>query len=182
MTDYLVNIDVILLKLVNVTAKNSLFDLFMPVITLGGSFYLVITAGLTIAFFVKKEKVYFAGSFVAVMFISLYAYRFMKVFFERQRPVFSHEWVNIIGFPLESYSFPSGHSTIAFTWAVFMSLKYPRGRIYYLTIAGLVAFSRVYMGVHYPSDVFAGAILGSLIALAWNAFFERIRGSSVKQS
>lgn len=178
MTDYLLNIDAFLLKLVNVTAKNTVFDMIMPVITLGGSFYLMLATGLVVALFVKKEKAYFAGSFVAVMFISVYAYRFMKVFFERQRPVFSYEWVNIIGFPLESYSFPSGHSTIVFTWAVFMSMKHPRDKMYYLTIAVLVAFSRVYMGVHYPSDVFAGAILGSFIAFSWNTFFERIKGRS----
>jgi len=177
MTDFLTNIDVTLLRFVNVTTKNSVFDLVMPVVTWGGSFYLIILAGLAIALFVKSEKVYYAGSFVVVMFISRYAYRFMKVFFERQRPIFSHEWINIIGFPLQSYSFPSGHSTIAFTWAIFMSIKHPRGRIYFLTIAALVAYSRVYMGVHYPSDVFAGAILGSFIALAWNGFFERIKGS-----
>ena len=149
----------------------------MPIITWGGNFYFVILAGLAIALFVKREKVYYAGSFVVVMFISRYAYHFMKIFFERQRPMFSHEWVNVIGFPLQSYSFPSGHSTIAFAWAVFMSVKHPRGRIYFLTIAVLVAFSRVYMGVHYPSDVVAGAILGSFISLAWNAFFERMRRS-----
>ncbi len=175
MIDFILNTDVKLLNFINVAIKNSLFDAIMPVITWGGSFYLVIVAGLLCAFLFKKDKIFYAGSFVAVMFLARYSYRFLKLFFARGRPMFSYDWVNIIGFPLQSYAFPSGHSTVAFTCAVFMSFRFPKGRNYFLTVAAFVAFSRVYMGVHYPSDVLAGAVLGSLIAFLWHLFLEKLR-------
>ena len=63
----------------------------------------------------------------------------------------------------DSYSFPSGHSTTAFAVATSLSLDYPK---WYVIVpsyayAGTVAYSRLHLGVHYPSDVLTGAIIGS---------------------
>ncbi|RMF92298.1 MAG: phosphatase PAP2 family protein [Candidatus Schekmanbacteria bacterium] len=181
MIEYFINLDADILRFINVIIKNSLLDYSMPVITYAGSFYLVILGGILCFFMVRRDKIYNISSFIIVMLTARYSYRFLKVFFARQRPMYSYDWVNIIGFPLQSYSFPSGHSTIAFTWAVFMALKYPKGRVYFLSAAFLVALSRVYMGVHYPSDVLAGAILGSFIALFCNYILEKIKESAVKR-
>lgn len=63
----------------------------------------------------------------------------------------------------DSYSFPSGHSTTAFAVATSLSLDYPK---WYVIVpsyayAGTVAYSRLHLGVHYPSDVLTGALIGS---------------------
>lgn len=63
----------------------------------------------------------------------------------------------------DSYSFPSGHSTTAFAVATSLSLDYPK---WYVIVpsyayAGTVAYSRMHLGVHHPSDVLTGAIIGS---------------------
>jgi undecaprenyl-diphosphatase len=60
-----------------------------------------------------------------------------------------------------STSFPSGHSTDAFFLASFLAVLYPRLWPLYYTVAVLIAFSRVYLGVHYPGDVLAGAVIGA---------------------
>lgn len=62
-----------------------------------------------------------------------------------------------------SYSFPSGHTSSAFSTATSLSLIYPKWYVIAptMTWAGLVGYSRMHLGVHYPSDVIAGAILGS---------------------
>jgi undecaprenyl-diphosphatase len=63
-------------------------------------------------------------------------------------------------------SFPSGHSATSFACAVVLSRIAPRLTIPLFVLAALIAFSRVYVGVHYPFDVLAGALLGVALGLA----------------
>jgi membrane-associated phospholipid phosphatase len=69
------------------------------------------------------------------------------------------------------WSFPSGHATTAFAGAVALSYLWRRAAPLFFLLAAAIAFSRVYVGVHYPGDVLAGAALGSLVGLAWVAAF-----------
>lgn len=65
-------------------------------------------------------------------------------------------------------SFPSGHATTAFAAATFLGLWKPRWAPVTFALAGLVGVSRIYLGAHFPSDVLAGAALGTGVALlAW---------------
>ena len=59
---------------------------------------------------------------------------------------------------------PSGHATTAFAAALAAGLVHPRLRVPLLVLAGLIAVSRVWLGVHYPSDVLVGAAVGSAVA------------------
>ncbi|MEO1269340.1 MAG: phosphatase PAP2 family protein, partial [Myxococcota bacterium] len=70
--------------------------------------------------------------------------------------------------PLTKRSFPSGHAQYAFTWMVFMALLLPQGAIPFVTLACLVALSRVVLGVHFPLDVVVGALCGT--AFGWIGF------------
>ena len=70
-----------------------------------------------------------------------------------------------------SPSFPSRHSVSAFAFATGASLEKPAAGIPLLGLAAAVAYSRVYVGVHYPSDVVAGALLGSAVAVATRHFW-----------
>jgi membrane-associated phospholipid phosphatase len=64
-----------------------------------------------------------------------------------------------------THSFPSGHAAISFACATVVGAAEPRARLPLYVLAALVAWSRVYVGVHYPSDVAAGALIG--IALGY---------------
>jgi len=66
------------------------------------------------------------------------------------------------------HSFPSGHAAGAFTFAAFVSLQSPRASLPAFAFAALVAWSRCFLGVHYPSDILAGALLGASIGLAFS--------------
>ena len=63
-------------------------------------------------------------------------------------------------------SFPSGHATVSFACATLLSFYVPRAAPLFFLLAAAIAWSRVYVGVHYPLDVLGGAALGVLIAIA----------------
>ncbi|WP_019850938.1 phosphatase PAP2 family protein [Desulfitobacterium sp. PCE1] len=67
--------------------------------------------------------------------------------------------------PLRDASFPSGHSTAIFCIATVLVLAIPSSFILFYSLASIVAFSRVYLGMHYPSDIMIGASLGTITAL-----------------
>ncbi len=66
----------------------------------------------------------------------------------------------------QTSSFPSGHATVGFACATVIALSVPRLRWPVFALAALIAWSRVYVGVHYPLDVLAGALLGVGIGFA----------------
>lgn len=67
-----------------------------------------------------------------------------------------------------NYSFPSTHTTLAFAMAYILSREEPKLRWVFYTLAILISFSRIYLGVHFPVDVVTGAILGTIIG--WASF------------
>jgi undecaprenyl-diphosphatase len=80
-----------------------------------------------------------------------------------------------------STSFPSGHSASAAAFAVSVGRLLPGLRLPLRVAAGIVAFSRIYTGVHYPGDVVMGAALGTVVGRATSALVQRLRASSADQ-
>jgi undecaprenyl-diphosphatase len=74
-----------------------------------------------------------------------------------------------------STSFPSGHAASAFAFATAVGHLLPREAAALRALAGLVAYSRVHTGVHYPADVVAGSLLGSAVAQLTTRALERRR-------
>jgi undecaprenyl-diphosphatase len=75
-------------------------------------------------------------------------------------------------------SFPSGHATTAFATAVVLAAWYPRQAVGFVGLAALVGLSRILLGAHFPSDVLAGALLGSGVALAVYQHVPAVRGTA----
>jgi undecaprenyl-diphosphatase len=90
----------------------------------------------------------------------------LKDVFDRVRPPLADHAIGALVAVPRDASFPSGHAATAFAAAGVVALLHPRLRVAALGLAALVALSRVYLGVHYPSDVLAGAVLGLAIAVA----------------
>lgn len=73
----------------------------------------------------------------------------------------------------DTASFPSGHAATSFAGATILSLAFPRVAPGLLVLAAAIGFSRVYLGVHYPLDVLAGAVLGAAIAIVLRFLVQR---------
>jgi undecaprenyl-diphosphatase len=74
--------------------------------------------------------------------------------------------LNIRKIGIDDYSFPSGHTTAAFCIAVMIALTIPHLSVIAISIAIAVGISRMYLGVHFPSDVLVGMLLGSITSLS----------------
>jgi undecaprenyl-diphosphatase len=83
-----------------------------------------------------------------------------KALIPRHRP-YEHQ----LGPHSSTHSFPSGHAATSFACATVLAHYVPHLRVPLYVLAALIAFSRVYNGMHYPTDVLAGAILGVLVGL-----------------
>lgn len=85
----------------------------------------------------------------------------IALFFFRERPFQTHAVQLLVSHPLTAQSFPSLHAAFAFACATLLSYRAKRSVVAAVySIALLIAVSRIYVGVHYPSDIVAGALLG----------------------
>ncbi|MES2275156.1 MAG: phosphatase PAP2 family protein [Bacteroidota bacterium] len=94
----------------------------------------------------------------------------LKKITHRERPYLAHPDVIFGKSSSPDYSFPSGHTSVAFATATSLSLAFPKWYVIApsFAYAGAVGYSRMYLGVHYPSDVLAGAVVGTGSAfLTW---------------
>jgi len=94
----------------------------------------------------------------------------IKTYFKRRRPFITIIQAIVIGRKPGTWSFPSGHAAAAFGGAWLLNHKFSRFWGLRYLIAGLVAFSRIYLGDHYPGDVASGSLLGMFFAM----FFHRL--------
>lgn len=98
--------------------------------------------------------------------IELPLYLLLKNAIRRHRPCHGITGVAALIEPSDKFSFPSGHTAAAFVFAAVLAAFYPLLALPAFVLATLIGLSRVMLGVHYPGDIVAGAVLGLLSAAA----------------
>jgi undecaprenyl-diphosphatase len=96
--------------------------------------------------------------------LGLVIYTLLKRVFVRERPFITHTSIDLKAVPLDRYSFPSGHTLHAVSFAWQATAHFPELGWVLVPLAALIAGSRVVLGLHYPSDVLAGAAIGAALA------------------
>jgi membrane-associated phospholipid phosphatase len=123
--------------------------------------------GIMLLFIRKRPDMIWSG-IIATVFATIIV-NLMKFYFNLPRPpaVLDKNIINIIGPALSSHSFPSGHTVTIFTLTAILMFYFRKLiiRLLLISMACLVALSRIAVGVHWPSDVLAGAVVGILCAI-----------------
>lgn len=167
--DTLIKLDTLIFNFLNQDIANPLFDVFLPFWTdfQKEPLFLYLFLPLLLGFIIKTKnwnvlKVLVIAA-IATLIVDNINHFFVKGFFERSRPVDGILRIAKQG----NFSFPSSHAVDAFCFATILALAYPKRKWIFLFLASLTCLSRIYGGVHFPSDVIVGGIIGALFAYAF---------------
>lgn len=120
---------------------------------------------LALPFLYGQEALNASLHMVVVGLSALMIYKWLKTSTSRQRPCsYSADSIYQSVAPLDLYSFPSGHTMHATGFTIVLLTYYPEWAAIVVPFTVLVAMSRLVLGLHYPSDVAAGAVIGSGVA------------------
>jgi undecaprenyl-diphosphatase len=126
---------------------------------------LIVAIGLGADLLARRPPV--AGGLAAIAFLLTGEITTrLKDVFDRPRPALRYADIHPLVPTPDNGSMPSGHASTAFAAAVAVGLVHPRLRWPVVALAALIAFSRIWLGVHYPTDVLVGAALGTAVAIS----------------
>ncbi|WP_309568890.1 phosphatase PAP2 family protein [Clostridium estertheticum] len=126
----------------------------------------------------KKHRKIGLMALAALILSAILGDEILKNIFKRLRPADTMPTMNLLIERPLSYSFPSGHSMSSFAVAGVLVKYFKKYVIEIISLASLIAFSRVYLYVHYPTDVLVGAILGLVCSALVIYIFDNIKNNS----
>ena len=175
--DLLYTIDIKILLFINQTLSNPIFDFIMPLFdNVKNWIPFILIFWMSLSYFDKKNRKKLLILIPLVILIGDQIGKFIKHLELRDRP-----WVNLGelinhlgGKGGKHYSFPSNHALNISSISIIFSSIYKNYSMYIWFYAIIIIFSRVYIGVHYPGDVIAGAFIGILVGIVCYKFYKKI--------
>jgi undecaprenyl-diphosphatase len=163
---------------INHLPHNVMFDVLAQFFSGIGQWGVIWFIIAVVLFFREEERDhwFFLPTTLAIGLGIVVSELFLKWIIARPRPT---EAIGAIirTFP-GNYSFPSTHATIAWAMAFVLSREEPKFTFWFYLLATLISLSRIYLGVHYPTDVFGGALLGLGIGWIATLFSSKFHSSS----
>lgn len=152
-------------RFLNSGISNPVFDIIMPFLTDLNKhrFVLAIVLALLLWMFIRGDRTMRLAAFWLVITIIIsdqFSSSIIKYWFVRDRPCHVLHDVRLLVSCGSGYSFPSSHAVNNFAGALILAFFFPKAKWWFFGFAAAVAYSRVYVGVHYPLDVLGGAIIG----------------------
>ncbi len=173
MLEFLISIDRAVFLFFNSTISNPPFDYFFTYITHRDNWIIPGIVAATIFIVKEKKKACIVLLLLAITaaITDPFCVRVLKPLFHRLRPCHPSYFVDgkhiflagghfLLGYK-KSLSFPSAHAMNMFAGATLLAFLYPKRIIWFFSFGIPIAFSRIYIGVHYPFDSITGAVLGS---------------------
>lgn len=156
------NLDNYILLAIKKHLHNRYMDIIMPVITFMGNLgivWIVIAVPLIV---INRYRVIGKLIILSLIISTIIGEGIVKHIVKRARPCNNIDNTNLLISKPKSYSFPSGHTLSSFTVAEILSMYFVQFKFIFIAIALLIALSRLYLYVHYPTDVIAGIVIGLL--------------------
>ncbi len=183
MPSLIYQLDLKLFRLINQKLSNPVFDWFMPFIS-SKSFWLIpIFIGLVLLFWLGKKRGRIATLLIILTIATAdpFCARVLKPTFKRLRP--SHELsdVRLLGKKGGKYGFPSNHAANVAGSMLILAFFYRRYKYLCGGLALVVGYSRIYLGVHYPTDVLAGFVIGIGISVGWILIWRSLTNHLLKK-
>ena len=165
MIEILKKIDNTILRWINIKFRNKAFDKTMPIITSVGNLG-IIWIVISVLLMTKKDyRVLVKTILIDLVITTIIGEGIIKNIIKRKRPFYDDDKKELLISRPITYSFPSGHTASSFAVATVFIKTDNAASLEIMLLACLIAFSRIYLGVHYPSDVIGGVIIGTLCGL-----------------
>ncbi|MBS4539112.1 phosphatase PAP2 family protein [Clostridium sp. D2Q-11] len=168
---FILNKDKELFYLINKSFKCKLLDILMPYITMLGGVSVSASIPLILIILGKGSNRILGYEILLSLTISTIFVQLIKRKTSRLRPYDIFDDINNFNIVLKDYSFPSGHTTGTFSIAIVVGMNIPTFMVSITALAMLVGISRIYLGVHHPSDVAVGIFLGSITSYMIHPYF-----------
>ncbi len=184
MSNFLYHLDLDIFYFINHTLSNTLLDKFFVIITEVENWFIAYLLLYFILIFKggKRGKISAAILILLIIVSDQLSSVILKNIFGRIRPCNVLNDVKVLVGCTGSFSFPSSHAVNNFAVALFFGKLFKKYKYILISIASLVALSRPYVGVHYPSDILGGAIIGSILGIIFSYLVIYIEKYFVKRS